>query len=400
MKKLLFAAYNREHLENFVELEKFLQDKFEIYYLDVNDIVKQRIDFTGKKTVKFDVDYPFPESFFLLSSLQKLKFAFKNRKRMANLAKGYDAFVIGSDSLFNRILLNSARRKNKKTFLLLDSIVYDAYKYRYSKDANNKVLRHKFFKQLLNVGPLNEIFPVLIGSTKVNAIFVSGNYSKESVEKYNKNSLVYATGIPRFSKFQILKSDEALKPSDVINIAYFTGAYQWHKNYKSIDAQEKNIAALVKLIEDLRKETGKDVRFIIKIHPRDDAKYYEQYKDRNFIDIIEGGNNLELYKRLDCLLAISCTTMIESLRIVNKVGAMVLYTDQDDIKQNEYLNSGMFLLIKSEEELRAEILDLLSSNDQFDENRLQTVNRFVSESTIDSAKIISEIIETIVFNKT
>ncbi len=360
MKKILFFAQNNGQVDNIrLLLDEFRNKNCEVTIFDTAQIYHQQIDYSSfnnihKGNILLDM------SFYRLSLIERIKSIWKSRHELRSIVNHFDMLIVASDGAFERVLINEFNKQEKKTVMLIDGIISD-----YSLPFKEILLHPKeiiaftkskaletFKKTIFNLfktTPLSPFLPSSIGMMPLDKILVIGEHSKGCIEKINKKSKIIASGMPRLygKKAQREKRND----SSIFYVCYFPSAFKWHHLMDDDKSQHEDILDVCKAINGIRADSGKDLRLVIKMHPRESYDGYQRYLNNyDFVSLVKDISVQECFNRFDLFLSNVSTVIVEGLIYGIRVYSLMINFKYWKV-QKSFLSSNVIEKVYSYDEL-------------------------------------------------
>ncbi|WP_378186036.1 hypothetical protein ACE939_13070 [Aquimarina sp. W85] len=400
-KKILLFPQNQEHVLNMLPVVEELKKKgFKCVFINTSSTYHQKLYFFNEKPINIDA-LSLKKSFYKLTGLERIKFLFSIKANIKELTENYDFFVFGNDGAVQRLVTYYALERSKPSILILDGLIseysfkfWDVIRYSNQKFEDLKEYFYKTFSKNLSImfsgKKWNPFLPSIIGSSKVSEIYTIGEHSKSVLESYkNKQTTIYSYGLPRMSNHFHKEEDESL---EMINnsICFITSAYKWH-GLSYYDAnQHKDIRLIISIISKL--SPSNIIKLYIKLHPRESIEDYEIYKAHKNVCLVVNESMSESFKKYNLFLSNMSTAIVEGNIRGIIVHSMMLNFPYWKFKES-FLGHENIQKIFKVEDLEKVIKDTIFKNKIKIPN---SNNRFLSEKTKNSAKLISANIEKLI----
>ena len=241
-----------------------------------------------------------------------------NQARIGRLIKDFDAVFCGFDGMLQRILIAEAKAQKKPAFQIINALEFQQPPALNSR--THALLQVRKLIKLAMIHWLNCKFirvPGDIGFGGCDLIFVMGQHVKDVlISKGLRGSRIVVSGLPRFS---YIFSDEfkknqgqSVSNKKSFDMLFLPGSFLWHHDIIGHEKQQYQLQELVKLTKIL----GKDYRLLIKIHPREDEKFYDWISENDQIKILP--KDFDLYRAIDdasIVLTVMSTGMFEAIAL-------------------------------------------------------------------------------------
>ncbi len=398
MKKILFFPQNETHVLNFLPIAEQLKNhNISIFYLDTSYIYHQNIFIEDiKGSIFFLPDLSLPISFYKLSNIERLKAVNYLKETLIQICREFDGFVFGSDGALQRVVINQANRSRKPTFLVLDAMISD---YNFSLIDILKYSRNKFqdlrrfateqlsttISKIFRYCSLNEYLPSTIGMSNVQRIYCIGPHSQQVIQKNQRKDIVVSSGLPRYSLLY-KKRDSWTVPLNH-KVCYFTGSFKWHGQFDNDIAQRKDLQLLVKTIEKYRISHNLDIELHIKIHPRENIDDYYEFREKDWVYLRNDITVEKCFQEMGLLLSMISTCIVEGLLFNRTVYSILINAPSWKFRKSFLFEDGI-KKIKTTKQLNQVIENFLVKEKE--KKEVIPINRFFSETTPESAEIISD----------
>ncbi len=318
MNKILFYAQNNGQASNVKLLLEELETKgFLVSIYDTANIYYQPIDYNGFQYIEMN-PIALNHSFYRSSLIERIKSVIRLEKHLQSLAQKYDMLLVAADGAFERILINEFNKKGKKTIMLIDGIISD-----YSTSIN-ELLKHpsllmptlrgytkRFLFNIFKTTPMSPFLPSQIGMMPLDKILVMGEHSKKCIKKINHYSKVVASGMPRLYNQHVERKALGVEP---YYVCYFPSAFKWHHSENDDINQHADIRNVCEVISSIREKEHKDIRLIVKMHPRESVEDYKSYCEKyNFVSLEINISVIECFERYHLFLSNVSTVIVEGL---------------------------------------------------------------------------------------
>jgi len=241
-----------------------------------------------------------------------------NQARISRLIGGFDAVFCGFDGMLQRILIAEAKAQKKPAFQIINALEFQqppALDFR-----TQALLQIRKLIKLAMIHCLNCKFirvPGDIGFGGCDLIFVMGQHVKDVlVSKGLKGSRIVVSGLPRFAYLFGDKFKKTERPSITnkkpFDMLFLPGSFLWHHDRIGHERQQHQLKELVKLVKIL----GKNYRLFIKVHPREDEKFYDWISENDQIKILS--KDFDLYDAMheaSIVLTVMSTGMFEAIAL-------------------------------------------------------------------------------------
>lgn len=241
-----------------------------------------------------------------------------NQARIGRLLKDFDGVFCGFDGMLQRILITEAKAQKKPAFQIINALEFQ------QPPALNfqtqALLRVRKLIKLAMMHWLNCKFirvPGDIGFGGCDLIFVMGQHVKDVlISKGLMGSRIIVSGLPRFSYIfsdEFKKSKRQSVPNKKsFDMLFLPGSFLWHHDIVGHEKQQLQLKELVKLVKIL----GKNYRLFIKIHPREDEKFYDWISANDQIKILPKDYDLyEAIREASIVLTVMSTGMFEAIAL-------------------------------------------------------------------------------------
>lgn len=400
MRRILFYAQNNGQVEDVrLMLDEFHRNNFEVSIYDTTEIYHQPIDLSGFSHI-VKGDFSLERSFYRLPLAKRINSIWRGRIILRSMANQFDMLIVACDGAFERILINSFRKQDKKTILIIDGIISE-----YSITLTD-LLKHP--SEIVNVlkSKLSDIFklyvynalktsaispylPSKIGMMPLDKILVMGEHSKKCIEKINKKSAVIASGLPRLYGKKIVKQNA--EDSNVVYVCYFPSAFKWHHLMEEDQCQHSDISNVCNIIDEIRNKTKKDVRFVIKMHPRESPEDYQRYLLKyNFVSLIDNKSIIESFETYSLFLSNVSTVIVEGLINNIKVYSLMIHFQYWKYK-NSFLSSDSIKKIYSFDDLYNLILSCANGENCYTIDESQDCDLF--ERNCSPIEVVKKIVD-------
>lgn len=400
MKRILFYAQNNGQVEDVrLMLNDFYNKNYDVSIYDTTNIYHQQIDFTGFHNV-VKGELLLEASFYRLPIIKRIKSIWQGRKELRNLVNQFDMLIVACDGAFERILINDFRKQKKITVLIVDGIISefsitlsDLFKHPSDIVVLLKNKLSDIFKlyvyNALKTSALSPYLPSKIGMMPLDKILVMGKHSKRCIEKINKKSAVLASGLPRLYGKKIVRKKE--ENSNVVYVCYFPSAFKWHHFMEEDYNQHADISNVCNIIEVIRNETNMDVRFVIKIHPRENHEDYQKYLLKyNFVSLIDNKSIIDSFESYSLFLSNVSTVIVEGLISSIKVYSLMIHFQYWKYKKS-FLSSESITKVYSHDELYNLVLSCVNGVDCTTINESQNSDLF--EKNCSPAEVVKKILD-------
>ncbi|SFW56607.1 hypothetical protein [Cellulophaga fucicola] len=400
-KKILFFPQNNEHVLNMNPvLEELQKSDFKCEYLDTRAVYKQKLEFNSG--CNFSKVF-FPElenSFYHLSSIDRIIYIRSVRKVIKSLADEYDLFVFGNDGALQRLVNYYAKKQDKPSVMILDGLV-GANKYSYSdvlfqskekiKDVKIKAIdSFKYFiSKLFSGSSISPYLPSTIGSSNLNEIYTIGDFSKSYIENHkHKTTKVFSFGLPRMRQ-HFLENETFFIPKKPKSICFITSAYKWHNLDHFHDSQIQDILLIQECINEIYPKDD-EIKLYVKLHPRERMEDYDLFKNSKRIQLVVGEPLVETFKNYKLLFSNISTCIVEGVNKGVKVHSILINFPYWKFK-NGFLKEPSISKIFTKNELSFRIKNELEEDKVVYD--IPVENKFLSAETQNSVKNISESIK-------
>jgi len=397
-KRILFFPQNNEHILNMNPvLEEMQKAGFTCDYLDTRAVYKQKLEFNTKYPL---IKLPFPNlknSFYHLSSIQRINYIRSVRKIIKSLAKEYDLFVFGNDGAIQRLLNYYAKKEDKPSVMILDGLVgSNKYSYRdvllFSKEKVKDVkikavesLKH-FISKFFSGSSISPYMPSTIGSSNLNAIYTIGDFSKSYLEGHkHKATEVFSYGLPRMRE-HFLNKDIFFIPKKPKSICFITSAYKWHNLEHFHNSQIQDILLIEECIDEMFPDDDQ-VKLYVKLHPRECLEDYVLFKNSKRIQLVLREPLVETFENYNVLFSNISTCIVEGVNKGITVHSVLINFPYWKFK-NGFLSDSSIQKVFTKKGLSSTIKKGLVKQ-KVSYNTVED-NVFLSEMTINSVEHISK----------
>lgn len=376
--KILFTASQETCLENIIEIQKTnLGEKynFSSTFLSHNNINEfSNYNFSKIKKLNLEIKKLKLPSFFKKNNERKFKLIKRyliylyNYKLISNLVESHNVFIFSPGGFLEHKIAYKFKKRGKKTILIEGGIQsfsnLELNEFESSGKKVSKIIKQIFKLNLFKFLNINDPYQ------EVDHLVVAGKFSKTVWSELGiEKDKILDIGVPRYKSLCI--ADNRLnKPK---NIAYATGSYNFHNDYKGEEDDLNNIIEIHKL---LKKKKLLNV-FNIIIHPRDniesDKISYIKSMQLNMIT-----KDSENFSQNSLLLSRHSSMIYEHL--ISKSNAYFYKPNsfRREIPHNEFT-------IQNEEQLD-KVLNMFLKDELFQDFEL--ANDVISETTYKSTNII------------
>lgn len=401
MKKVLFFPQNSTHLDNFYPVINYLNDNnIDCYIFDTNDIYYQKLKYQVKEDMVIKCPFKLEKSFYKISAIKRINAVRKVKKQFISLTNQYDALVIGNDGALQRILVNSFNKEGKATFLIIDGIISnwnpnfsDIIQHSVSRISDIKNWAKKYLS-FLRGSIIDEYTPSMECTSPLKAIFVIGPHSQRVVSNRNRKTKVINSGLPRYST--LIKANNALfsqieSSSKHIVVSFLTSAFKWHSLNDLDRCQHMDIALICEQLTQLRETYPNcDIKFKIKIHPRENLSEYELYKSYDFVVIEAKASVLEVINGSTLNLSNISTSILEGMMLGKRVYSLMISFPYWKFSRS-FIADPLIRKIFTEEEMFNILLEIIQNKSHNASTcPKEDVFSFISENTENSGAIIAE----------
>jgi len=294
-----------------------------------------------------------------------------NQARIGRLIKGFDGVFCGFDGMLQRILIAEAKAQKKPAFQIINALEFQqppALNF-----GTQALLQVRKLVKLAMIHWLNCKFirvPGDIGFGGCDLIFVMGQHVKDVlISKGLRGSRIIVSGLPRFS---YIFSDEfketqrqSISNNKSFDMLFLPGSFLWHHDRIGHEKQQYQLKELVQLTKIL----GENYRLFIKIHPREDDKFYDWICENDQIKILP--KDFDLYdaiRRASIVLTVMSTGMFEAIAL--KRIAVVLEFPLMKQSRKSILNPAAYepiLTVDTLNALKNLVLEVSKNQDYYDE---------------------------------
>jgi len=248
---------------------------------------------------------PFP----YLHPIKKILTVILNKEKIHNFISNSDIFLVGIQSVFQRLLYCISKAKGK-TISFHRAILFPIF----SKTSRGAGTINKIFKKILKLLRIEYIISPKSGIGYADYYFVLGENNKKYLELHGiPSERIFITGSPTYDEvgnFKKLNKRNNLG-GKIINLYYITSAFEWIGDEKGESRQRRKIKEIIKLCQ-----TNSNIKLTIRVHPREPTKKYQNlerkypflkidyYKSINLLrdlskyDIICGGLSNVLFEAM------------------------------------------------------------------------------------------------------
>lgn len=296
---VLFLPQNDSHAETTALLADALTSRgMASIALDLNGLYHQD---TSRHLTRLESRSSGLESvrpFYRLSPIRQARIVAAAIPRVRRWLEGIDAVVAFNDGAIQRLVLAEALRSGIATDLVLDGMITYVDEPQTPRTIVRQALRSA--GRRLSGTTIGAFLPSTVGHALVDRTHVAGQHSLEVLRAGGSRSRrLLASGLPRWPD---PATPESLPP--VRHVLYLTGAFRWHGDHATADAQERDVMELAAACHEA------SLSLTIRVHPRDDLEPYGRVQAA-VIDPRSESMTASI-GRADLVLAIVSTGLIEA----------------------------------------------------------------------------------------
>jgi len=375
---ILFTASQETCLENIIEIQKTNLDegyKFSSTFLSHNNI-NQFSTYSLSKLKKLNLNIKKLQlpSFFNKNNQQKFKLIkryfiyFYNYKLISNLVESHNAFIFSPGGFLEHKIAYKFKKRGKKTIMIEGGIQsfsnLELNQFERSGKKISKKIKQIFKLNVFKFLNINDPYQ------EVDHLVVTGKFSKTVWSELGiEKDKILDIGVPRY-KSLCFDNNILNKPK---NIAYATGSYIFHNDFRGEEDDLNNIIEIHKL---LKKKKLLNV-FNIIIHPRDNFESDKiSYIKSMHLNMIT--KDSEYFSQNSLLLSRQSSMIYEQLKSKSNAYFYKPYSFRKEIPHNEFT-------IQNEEHLD-KVVNMFLKDELFQDFEL--ANDVISETTYKSTNII------------
>lgn len=262
-------------------------------------------------------------SFPYLSSFKKILTIILNRKRIYKFASRSNIFLIGIQSVFQRLLYYCPGAKGK-TVSFHRAILFPT-----SSKTSRVMTVPNILKRFLSLLEIDYLISPKSGLGYADYYLVIGKNNKKYLELNGVPSeKILITGSPSYDEIEKFKglNKENFFNKRGLNLYYITSAFEWIGNNKGENYQRRKIRKIIHLCRN-----NPEIKLTLRIHPREPIKKYQEFKKEFPFINIDYYNSTDLFQDLakyDIICGGLSNVLFESM-LLDKV--VVFYLLEEEI---------------------------------------------------------------------
>ena len=271
-RKLIFLHQNNNQKINFLELSDYLvRNKYiepkNITFISIDNAFYDNEQELIDKYPEIKIDWVGQKSIYRLGLLARLANLFLNLKSLKKLSIiKNNILVVGNDGSIQRFVNNYF--SPEKLYIICDTVI---------GPQKNFYVYYKIFFSLISRLRVSHFFPGLSFHTPCDGIFLNHINSKNLLNSRSVTSPIHIVDMPLHMKNRIdfyEKKKIKVNSNNRLNFIYITSAFAWHRKYLEDSYQKKDLQDLIKFFNKNSK-----FQLRIRIHPREDLKEYEVFRE-------------------------------------------------------------------------------------------------------------------------
>jgi hypothetical protein len=393
--RLLAVCENPLEVQSIVpvarELERQSDHRIRVDFASQDPLLSQGADAALQKADRSKRDLPYPvqlsRPFHDLGSREKLKVMLETERSLRSVMDAYDGLMYGIDDLAARMLAAEAYRRGIPTFQIFVSLNLG--------DASEKSVGRRLKDGLRAVvgyvtGASFLTFPNRPAGSPCDRLFVMGERNKEAfVEQGVPPERVFVHGMPRFANlFDRDPSSDRERPEQS-RILYVTGSFAWHGETEGHHLQQRQLHQIVDVLEEQPAATRPE--FALKVHPREDAGYYDWMRDREVVTVIPAEEDLYPCIQRSTAVASICSTVAYEAVLQDRISILTRFPQPVDLPLGKMHED--FVEVKSAKGFLDLVAGLDERPDVYDDmlaRQRRNAERVIDPDTPRSAKLIAE----------
>ena len=259
------------------------------------------------------------------------------------------------------------------------------------------MIQHGNFGNVTNPKEYGQVPPECSPNAS-DEIITWGEHSKKQVQhlfNYSSNDRIYALGNPQHDKYVEVLNDENVRDINEVlsldskkkNVVFFSATHALDAGQPR-DRVIKPILALDEVYEELHSK----INIIVKLHPVEAKKYYEEYlKNMDNITIIKNEVTIyELMKRTDVAMSICSTTLLESM--IFSIPTLQLIFSKHGIRGECYYEFGAAIRVNNSRDLIRILDDIVSEKYNVSE-LIANQKKFLDKSSANLGRATDKIVD-------
>lgn len=206
-------------------------------------------------------------NFYYSSGIKRSIWLLRHFWAIRRLVWDTQVVVLGNDGAIQRILLEKVRKRNGRSMLVLDGLLFQ-WATGLSLDFLKARVKKYLFSAASAVG-VNWLFPSHVGHSPIDEIYVMDDYVKKVLEAQIGREVKVVT-LPRIAA--LYAGAQSRQKCRGANILYVSSAFLWHAREDLDRCQWKDVKDI-----NTYAAAHPETHFRIRVHPREHRKHYLDY---------------------------------------------------------------------------------------------------------------------------
>lgn len=268
---ITFVVQNETHAQNFApvidELLKHGVPRQKINCISLDTVTGLTASELIGNVEVLDLPISYGINFYHSSGFKRSLWLLRHFRAIRRLVRDTQVVVLGNDGAIQRILLEKVRKRNGRSMLVLDGLLFP-WATGLSLDFLKARAKKYLFSAASAVG-VNWLFPSHVGHSPLDEIYVMDDYVKGVLEAQIGREVKVVT-LPRIAA--LYAGAQSQQRCHGANILYVSSAFLWHAREDLDRCQWKDVKDI-----NAYAVAHPETHFRIRVHPREHREHYLDY---------------------------------------------------------------------------------------------------------------------------